>query len=193
MILEGIVTTQDSSGQLNVAPMGPIVDCTMRQLILRPYQSSTTFTNLKSHPCGVFHVVDDVLLIARAALDRLEEIPPSFPAIKVAGRVLNDCCRWYEFEIEQCDESQDRAVLTARVAHEGRIRDHFGFNRAKHAVLEATILATRLHLMPAEQVQQQLQFWAAPVAKTAGPQELQAFQLVEDYIREWYREKVKIH
>ena len=30
---------------------------------------------------------------------------------------------------------------------QGRLRDFFGFNRAKHAVIEAAILATRLSLL----------------------------------------------
>src|SRR6478752_5534400 len=71
MILEGIVTSLDAGGALNVAPMGPIVDESMSRLRLRPYQSSRTYRNLKATGCGVLHVVDDVLLIARAAIGRL--------------------------------------------------------------------------------------------------------------------------
>jgi hypothetical protein len=186
MIIEGIVTTLGPSGELNVAPMGPIVDLSMTELILRPFQSSTTFQNLKRHPQGVFHVVDDVLLIAQAALDRLSGIPETFPAVQIRGHVLRDCCRWYEFEISRFDDSQLRTQLTARVIHTGRVRDHFGFNRAKHAVLEVTILATRLHLIDESEVRQQISALASPVEKTAGPREIQAFQLVRQYVEDWY-------
>ena len=69
MILEGIVTTQSPVGLLNIAPMGPKIpsDMNMGTFVLRPYQTSTTYQNLKGHGEGVFHVTDDVLLLAQAA------------------------------------------------------------------------------------------------------------------------------
>ncbi len=42
MILEGVATTLDEAGTLNVAPMGPLVDAAMRRFVLRPFQTSTT-------------------------------------------------------------------------------------------------------------------------------------------------------
>ena len=187
MIIEGIVTTLDADDVLNVAPMGPIVDLSMTKLVLRPFQSSTTYRNLKVRPYGVFHVVDDVLLIAQAALDRLECLPPAFAATRITGQVLYDCCRWYEFEIEHIDDSAERTSLAANVVHVGRLRDFFGFNRAKHAVLEATILATRLKRIPESEVRSQLAALAIPVEKTAGERERAAFDLVTKYVDEWYQ------
>jgi len=183
MILEGIVTTQDSAGTVNVAPMGPIVDETMATLRLRPFQSSQTFRNLKVVPSGVFHVVDDVLLLARAAIGLLPSAPPTFPAEKVAGVVLAGSCRWYEFLVDTIDDSKERAEITARVVHSGRIRDFFGFNRAKHAVLEAAILATRVGLIPREEVLAEFARLKVPVEKTAGSQEAEAFALLEQYVK----------
>jgi hypothetical protein len=186
MILEGLVTSRSPDGSINVAPMGPIVDETMTTLLLRPFQTSQTYRNLKLQPSGVFHVTDDVLLIARAALGKLDTTPPTFPATHVDGVVLADCCRWYEFVVEAFDEAQERTSLTARVVHIGRIRDFFGFNRAKHAVLEAAILATRLHLLPREDIERQLAALRSPLEKTAGRHEREAFELVERHVREYY-------
>ncbi|MFM9962924.1 MAG: DUF447 domain-containing protein [Planctomycetaceae bacterium] len=182
MILEGIVTSLNAIGELNIAPMGPIVDESLTWLHLRPFQTSQTFRNLKERPHGVFHVVDDVLLLAKAAIGKLDTPPETFAAKKVAGLVLASACRWYEFEIESLDATQDRTDIRARVVHVGRLRDVFGFNRAKHAVLEAAILATRLHLLPRDEVERQLAALRSPVEKTAGPNELVAFQLVCDHI-----------
>jgi hypothetical protein len=184
MILEGIVTTHNDDGSTNVAPMGPIVDESLSWLRLRPFQTSTTFHNLRRHRQGVFHVVDDVLLLAKAAIGRLSELPASRPAEKIDGAVLSDACRWYEFEVESLDESQQRAEILARVVHVGRIRDYFGLNRAKHAVLEAAILATRIHLIAPADLRQELDRLRTPVEKTAGPREFEAFQLIESYIDE---------
>lgn len=183
MILEGIVTSLDANDRLNVAPMGPIVTPELATLVLRPFQSSQTYRNLKANPSGVFHVVDDVLLLAQAALNQLPGEPATFPAEKIAGRVLENCCRWFEFEITSCDDSQERTRLEVRVVHTGRRRDFFGFNRAKHAVLEATILATRLHILPADEIRAELSRLEPLVQKTAGEQEQAAWELVQRYIQ----------
>ncbi|HTI50407.1 MAG TPA: DUF447 domain-containing protein [Planctomycetaceae bacterium] len=184
MILEGLVTTVDAHGALNVAPMGPIVDEAMTHLRLRPYRTSRTYQNLKVQPCGVFHVVDDVLLLARAAIDRLDPLPGHFPAERVRGRVLTAACRWYEFEVESCDDAQERTEIEARVVHSGRLRDWFGFNRAKHAVLEAAILATRVRILPRIEILAEFARLESPVSKTAGPREREAFDLLYNYVRD---------
>src|SRR5262245_34483643 len=182
MILEGIVTTLDRHNDLNVAPMGPIVDAAFSSLLLRPFRTSRTYQNLKERPCGVFHVVDDVLLLARAAIDGLREVPETFPAERIAGRVLSAACRWYEFEIDACDDSQERTEMRARIVHSGRLRDFFGFNRARHAVLEAAILATRVHLLAPEKLREDFERLRVIVNKTAGPSEREAFDLLDQYV-----------
>ena len=184
MIIEGVVTSQNSEGVLNIAPMGPIVDESLTWFRLRPFQTSTTFRNLQATRCGVFHVVDDVLLIAQAALNQLPPSVPTRSAISVSGQVLEGACRWFEFQVESLDTSQARSEIQCRVVQTGTIRDFFGFNRAKHAVLEATILATRLHLIPRERIQSQLSDLKVIVDKTAGPREFEAFALVEAFISE---------
>lgn len=191
MILEGLVTTLDSAGVLNLAPMGPIVNAKMSRLTLRPFRTSRTYRNLRERPYGVFHITDDVLLMARAALDLLPEEPATEPAESISGRVLQNCCRWYEFRVIHSDESQERALFEAEVLHMGRRRDFLGFNRARHAVLEATILATRLHLLPREEVLSKLSEWQVLVDKTAGVEEQTAWRLVYDYVARWFNEKAE--
>jgi hypothetical protein len=181
MILESIVTTVGPGGELNVAPMGPVVDAGLTRFRLRPFQTSTTFRNLQAHPEGVIHVVDDVLLIARGAIGALAE-PPTRPAEVVRGRVLQDACRSFEFRVVSCDASQPRSEIAVEIVHTATHRDFWGFNRAKHAVLEAAILATRLHLLPAEEIQAEFRRLEAPVEKTAGPRELEAFALLQEYV-----------
>lgn len=182
MILEGIVTSLDRHDELNVAPMGPIVDETLTTLVLRPFRTSRTYENLKARPCGVFHVVDDVLLLARAAIGALPDVPENFMAVKVDGRVLSAACRWYEFVIDDVDDSQDRVSLRARVVHSGRLRDFFGFNRGMHAVLEGAILATRVHLIDKQHIRDEFARLRVIVHKTSGPREHEAFDLLERHV-----------
>jgi hypothetical protein len=126
-----------------------------------------------------------VLLLAKAAIGRLTDEPETFSAEQIEGRVLSQACRWYEFEVVDCDDSEERTRIEARVVHVGRLRDVFGFNRAKHAVLEAAILATRLHFLPRDEVQAEFARLRSPVEKTAGPREREAFALLEGYVAEY--------
>jgi hypothetical protein len=183
MILEGVVTTVSLSGAVNVKPMGPAVEPEMKRFVLRPFRTSQTYRNLVAHGEGVLHVTDDVLLFAKAAVNRLET-PPLRPAEHVAGWVLPDACRYYEFRLMSRDDSGERSRLEAEVVHVGRLRDFFGFNRAKHAVLEAAILATRTAFLPMDGIEGEYRKLAVIVDKTGGTAEREAFTFLLAYLEE---------
>jgi hypothetical protein len=182
LILEGILTTIGEEGAVNIAPMGPRVDRMLRRMTLRPFRDSQTFRNLQHHGEGVFHVVDNVLLLAQAAVDRLSSPPPLLPATQVHGYILQDCCRFYELKVEHIDATEVRAEIGVRMVTSGKMREFFGFNRAKHAVVEAAILATRVHLLPRAEIETELQRLQPAVDKTGGSQEREAFQFIVEYI-----------
>jgi hypothetical protein len=183
-LLEGIVTTLNRDGTPNIAPMGPIVDADFEWLLLRPFRTSVTYENLKVSGQGVFHVTDDVELLARAAVGRLEAAPELLPAEAVNGVILTNACRWYAFRAESLDDREDRTSIVARVIDRGTLRDFFGFNRAKHAVVEAAILATRLNLLESSHVLSEFDRLAVLVEKTGGHEERRAFEFLRLFIRE---------
>jgi len=178
MIVEGIVTTRDGAGQVNFAPMG--VEWGEDHLVLKPFLETTTFRNLSSHRYAVFNLIDDVLLFAQAAIGSPQF--PWRPAECVHGAVLEAACSWHELEVETIDGTPPRSRIDARVVHRGRGREFIGFNRAKHAVLEAAILSTRLHLLPPSQVREELGRLQILVDKTAGPREQEAWTLLREYV-----------
>jgi hypothetical protein len=189
MILEGIVTTLSPTGILNIAPMGPEVETGLERFVLRPFRTAQTYQNLKAHPEGVLHVTDDVLLLAQAALGPVEPPRPCFPASHVQGWVLRDTCRYYEFRVTSVDDQQERARMEARVVGTGRLRDFFGFNRAKHAVVEAAILATRAGFLPLEPMRAQFRELEVLVNKTGGEAERAAFALLNAHIERAAQER----
>jgi hypothetical protein len=182
MILEGIVTTISPSGEVNIAPMGPRVDGGLDRFVLRPFPTAQTYRNLKAHPEGVLHVTDDVLLLARAALGPVEPLPRLRAAAHVRGFVLQDACRYYEFRVSSFDDREPRVRLEAEVVHAGRLRDFFGFNRAKHAVVEAAILATRTDFLPLAEIDAEYRKWAVIIEKTGGEQERLAFSVLQEHV-----------
>lgn len=183
MILEGIVTTLNDDGSANVAPMGPRVEPGMRRFLLRPFKTATTFRNLKARGEGILHVTDDVLLLARAAIGQPIDAPTR-PSDVVRGAVLTGACRYFEFRVLDLDDREERATIVAETVAEGRLRDFFGLNRAKHAVVEAAILATRTAFLPRDTILADLERLAPLVEKTGGDDERAAFSLLERFVRE---------
>jgi hypothetical protein len=183
MILEGLVTTTTNEGQPHLAPMGPRVNPSMTELLLRPFPTSQTYRNLKAHGEGVFHITDDAALMARSALGLLGQVPQTKLAQAVEGWLLPEACRAYEFRVRSLDESGERVHIQADIVHTHRFRDFLGFHRAKHALLEAAILATRLHLIPADEVDRELARLRIIIDKTAGPDELTALSEVNAYVQ----------
>ena len=187
-ILEGIVTTLSADGVLNVAPMGPTLallsDGTpdWSRLTLRPFSSSRTYANLAATPSGVFHVVDDVLLLAKAAIGVVEATTTSSEFVPVPR--LIDCCRWYEFEVTRRMGELPRETLHAEVRHAGTVRPFVGFHRARHAVLEAAILATRVGILDAAEISAELDRLRPLVEKTATRREREAWSLLEAHCRQ---------
>ena len=187
MILEGIVTTLSLDDTLNIAPMGPRIDpeLNMTRFVLRPFHASTTFHNLKARGEGVFHVTDDVLLLAQTALGAAPMPAPAARAADVvAGQILTDACRYYEFRVVELDDLEERASIVVETVAQGRQRDFFGFNRAKHAVVEAAILATRADWLAVDEMLVEFRKLAILVDKTGGPRERAAFALVHRHVRE---------
>jgi hypothetical protein len=187
VILEAIVTTLSPEEVLNVAPMGPEIDSdlNMARFVLRPYRTSTTYANLKARGEGVLHVTDDVLLMARTAIGAAIQPPPvTRPAEVVDGVILCDACRFYEFRVVELDDREDRTRIVVETVAQGRQRDFFGFNRAKHAVVEAAILATRTAWLPLKELLLEFRKLEVLVQRTGGPSEHMAFNLLQQHVRE---------
>ncbi|MGD9721196.1 MAG: DUF447 domain-containing protein [Pirellulales bacterium] len=182
MILEGIITTTNPDGSANISPMGPRVDESLRQFVLRPFTTSTTYRNLKRTGVGVFHVTDDVELLARAAVGPPEPLPALKAAQAVRGWILPEACRWYALRVRTLDDSQDRTEIVCDVVEQGWLRDFFGFNRGKHAVVEAAILATRVQLLDRDYILAEFDRLRVLVDKTGGPAEQRAFEFLQNHV-----------
>jgi len=179
VIVETIVTSLDANGAVNCAPMG--VEWGDDSIILKPFLETATYRNLMATRAGVINLTDDVLLFAQAAIS--DPVYATVPAQAVRGVVLADCCSWREVEVRAVDSSPPRSRIETAVVHRGTRREFIGFNRARHAVLEAAIYATRLHLLPRAFIDSELARLQVIVDKTAGPRELEAMALLTDYVR----------
>jgi hypothetical protein len=175
MIVETVTTTRNPDGTVNCAAMG--VEWGEEEIVIKPFAGTRTLRNLRANGAAVVNLTDDILLFAQAALG--DPRPPTRRADAVDGAVLADACSWREVEVAAIEADGPRARVLTRVVGRGRGREFVGFNRACHAVLEASILASRVHRLPAEEIRADLARLAVLVDKTAGPREREAM----DYVR----------
>lgn len=180
MIIESLFTSTDAAGVLNIAPMG--VEWGDETLVVKPFLETTTFRNLRDTGVGVVNITDDVLLFARAAI--ATATAPVHPAVRVPGVVLDAACSWREVEVVRIDDTPPRSRIETRVVHRGAQREFIGFNRARFAVLEAAILATRTHLLASQEIRDQYERLQVIVDKTAGSREREAMALLSAYVRD---------
>src|SRR5437870_1344578 len=138
-------------------------------IVLKPFLETTTYRNVVATGAAVVNLIDDVRVFARAAIGNPQY--PTTPAIAVGGVVLADCCSWRELRVRSIDSTPPRSRIDMDVVHRGFRREFIGFNRARHAVLEAAIYATRLHLLDRAFIDSELARLQVIVDKTAGPAE----------------------
>jgi hypothetical protein len=179
MIVETVTTTINPDGTVNCAAMG--VEWGDEAIVIKPYRATRTLRNLQRHGAAVVNLTDDILVFTQAALG--DPGPPTRPAVAIAGAVLADACSWREVAVDEIDATGPRARVTTRVVCRGVGREFIGFNRACHAVLEASILASRARRLPAEEIHAELGRLSVLVDKTAGPRERAAMDCVRAHVR----------
>ena len=177
-IVETVTTTINPDGTVNCAAMG--VEWGDEQIVIKPYRATRTLRNLEARGAAVVNLTDDILLFTQAALS--DPHPPTRATATIDGAVLTDACSWREVTVETIDASGPRARVTTHVVGRGVGREFLGFNRARHAVLEASIIASRAHLLPAGKIRVELERLQVLVDKTAGPREHEAMELVRRHV-----------
>ena len=187
MIIEGIITTEDDHGNMHVAPIGPHVDELLQSWVLKPFKTSTTFANLVRSNRGVFHVVDDSLLLVRAVLGYSNRVGhhPAARLYDEIGWVLTDACRAFPLRVSHWDTQKERAEAICQVGKSIELRAFWGWNRAVHSLIEMSVLWSRRHLMDIEELCGEFQRHRIIVHKTAGAREIAALSLLEDALGEF--------
>jgi uncharacterized protein len=183
-LFETVVTTIGRDGVVNCAAMG--VRWGDDELVFWPFDGTRTLKNLRFRGEAVVHLTDDVLLFVESALGHPR--PPMREASVVAGSVIEEASCWREVvvtEIEPTDDELRRSRVRARVVAVGTgSAQPAGLCRARHAAVEASILASRMKWLGGDRVLAELGPLQELVDKTAGPRERAAMDYVRRYVVE---------
>ena len=178
VIRETIVTTLGAGGTPHIAPMG--VRSEDGLYLIAPFRPSRTLDNLLRSGQAVINHVDDVRVFAGFHTGRRDW--PTIAAGTVHGVRLAQALAHVEIEVAKWEDDKVRPRIYCREMARETHAAFPGFNRAQAAVVEAAILVSRLHMLPAEKIDREMEYLRIAVEKTAGPREQEAWQWLVDWI-----------
>jgi uncharacterized protein len=181
VIFEAVIITRNADGSLHIVPMG--YRESGKDVVLAPFRPSTTLDNLARSRQAVINLTDNVAIIAGCLTGRFEW--PTLPAAVVDAARLADTLAHLEVEVRHEEPDEERPRFVCAVRHRQQHRPFRGFNRAQAAVVEAAILVSRLHLLPAEKVDREIAYLQMAVDKTAGEREREAWR--------WLMARITMH
>ena len=88
----------------------------------------------------------------------------------------------------QVEEDELRPRFFCRPIHEVTHAPFHGFNRAQAAVIEAAILVSRLDMLPADKINQEIDYLRIAMNKTASGKEWKAWDWLMDRVDRHQRE-----
>lgn len=182
LIRETIIITEDPQGRAHLAPLGLIEQ--RDGFVIAPFSPSRTLENLRANPWATASVTDDVRVFAGCLTGKRDW--PLAMANKVTGWRLADAVAHRELTVTSVEDDDLRPRFLCKVEHEVSHRPAPGFNRAQAAVIEASILVSRLHMLPKDKVRTEIGYLEQAISKTGGPREKEAWGWLKDKIDEYY-------
>ncbi len=191
MILETIITSVDTAGNPHITPFGVRYEGDF--IVISPYKPSITLDNILATKCAVMNLTDDVRVFAGALTNRkIGELVQAnkIKDYQIRSFRLADCLAHVELELLEVRDDATRPALIMKKVAEVNHKPFSGFNRAQAAVIELAVLVSRLHLLPREKIQADLQYLQIAIDKTAGEREKQAWGWLTETIENFYAEQI---
>jgi len=138
-----------------------------------PFKPSSTLANISASGHAVLNVVTDTRVFAGSVTGRRSW--PVLPAERIPGVRLACALNHVELALAELQDDPQRPVLRMARVHEANHAPYIGFNLAQAAVIEGAILVSRLHMLPADKVDAEMNYLQIAIDKTAGPEEHEAW------------------
>jgi len=187
MIQETIVTTVNSQGIAHIAPMG--IHVRGDKFVIMPFRPCNTLNNILETNTAIINYCDDVRIFAGCITGRRDW--PLKKAEKINGQYLEAALAHSELEIVRIEDDDVRPMIFCKTLHAVNHKPFRGFNRAQFAVIEASILVSRLHRLSWEKVEQELQYLHIGLDKTAGENEMEAWHWLMEVIEDFKHEVIQ--
>jgi hypothetical protein len=188
MIIETILSSINQEGKVNFAPVGVHIPndsltlLTVKEMEIFLYSGSHTYRNLLKTGEGVINFTDDMLSFVDTAL--FSKKLPAVPSLLVTPPRMAEAKLIWEFQVSQFDVSTEPSRVKTNILFMQKMGDYSGFCRARGAILEAAIAATRFSIMKPSNIEASFTQWQDIVRKTGGTREQTAFKKLRDYFKQ---------
>jgi hypothetical protein len=186
-VRETIVTTKNSDNTIKMSPLGVYINGD--SFSIKPFKPSLSLENILRNKSGVINYVDDVRIFASCITKRNVKVD-FVETSKINCSRIKNAVSHTEFIVEEIIEDKLRPTLFCRPVNEEIHKMYYGFNRAKSAVLELCILASRLGIIEDKKIQDEIKYLKIAIDKTAGEHELEAWSWLLNYIKN-YKDSIK--
>ena len=188
MIHEVIVTTISEDNKVHIAPMG--IKIFENQVTISPFKPSQTLDNISKNYIATINFIDDVRIFAGIVTKykkdwELEEIKDNtiVPRLVLANTHYNVIARDFK-------DDTKRPNIICDIINQGINKPFMGFNRAQFSVIEASVLVSRLRILPIEKILQEIEYLKIGIDKTAGIRESEAWNWIEEKIKDFQKEDI---
>ena len=191
MIYEVIISTMNEDGSSHIAPMG--VSQKADFVVLKPFKPSKTLDNILTRKIAIMNIVTDVRVFAGAVTGRSNFNLVALPGGK--GFFLKDALSYLTLSLAEIHDDEIRSTLYMNKVNVIHLSSFKGFNRAQAAIIEASVLMSRLDLLSQDKIKQEIKYLEIAITKTAGKKEFQAWEWLmekyENYCKE-IKKKIKL-
>lgn len=188
MIQEVIVTTENKQGKVHIAPMG--IHILNEDIIILPFRPSTTLENILQSKTAIINYCDDVRIFAGCLTGKKDW--PLMTDNHKKYQYIASALAHKELELYKIEDDETRPKLYFKTINTVNHSAFQGFNRAQFAVLEAAILVSRLHMLPIEKIDSEIEYLTIGFEKCAGEKEREAWQWLMTRIEQHKQELKQI-
>ena len=181
-VRETLVTTKNSDESIKVSPLGVYIDDKI--LELKPFKPSKSLENILRNESGVINYVDDVRIFASCITSKKIQI--NFKKVsKIDCSRIEKAISHTEFIVKDIKDDNQRPTIICEPINEETHKMFYGFNRAKSAIIELCILASRLGIIEDSKIKREISYLKIAIEKTAGENELEAWNWLIEYIKNY--------
>ena len=149
--------------------------------VIAPFKPSTTLNNLERSGQAVINMTDDVRIFAGCLTGHYDW--PTINTSAINGKRLEAALSHIEIEVAHQKGNEIRPVFYCSEKRQETHAPFMGLNRAKAAVLEVAVLASRLHMLTDEKIDNEIAYLQIAIDKTASEHELEAWGWLMDRIK----------
>lgn len=183
MIYETIISTMSKDNIVKVSPFG--IKKKDNLVLISPYLPSKTHKNLLRTKYASVSYTDN----ANIFVDCLTQ-KKKFEMEKcdfIEGFFLSDSLRHEEVKVVNYIKNEERPTFECEILHSKNHRAFIGINRARNALIEACILATRVNLLPKSKIISELNYLENAIKKTSGKFEKKSWRELVEYINSKFK------